>query len=106
MNNEYEYEILDLEDDYIKEITGKNTINIDINEYKNIIKNLINKTSKLENDNKKKDMDFLELNSKYFNVLESFSCYLAHGFFVSFPVFFKKRIGFIERLIEFIFSMF
>jgi hypothetical protein len=75
MNNEYEYEyeILDLEDDYIKEITGKNTINIDINEYKNIIKNLINKTSKLENDNKKKDMDFLELNSKYFNVLDDFN---------------------------------
>tara|TARA_B100000614_G_scaffold181194_1_gene161971 strand:- start:199 stop:507 length:309 start_codon:yes stop_codon:yes gene_type:complete len=71
MNNEYE--ILDLEDDYIKEITNKNTINIDINEYKNIIKKLINKTSKLENDNKKKDIDFIELNTKYLNVLDDFN---------------------------------
>ena len=71
MNNDYE--ILDLEDDYIKDITGKNTINIDINEYKNIIKKLINKTANLENYNKKKDIDFIEMNNKYLNVLDDFN---------------------------------
>ena len=71
MNNDYE--ILDLEDDYIKDITGKNTINIDINEYKNKIKKLINKTANLENYNKKKDIDFIEMNNKYLNVLDDFN---------------------------------
>ena len=49
-----DYELLDLGEDYINDITSKNTINIDKNEYNNIIKKLINKNSILENENKKK----------------------------------------------------
>jgi hypothetical protein len=68
-----DYEILDLGDDYIKEISGKNTIKIDGIEYKNIIKKLINKNSILETENKKKDIDFVELNEKYLNTLDDFN---------------------------------
>ena len=49
-----DYEILDIGDDYIKEISSKNTIKIDGIEYKNIIKKLINKNSILETENKKR----------------------------------------------------
>lgn len=68
-----DYEILDLGEDYINDITNKNTINIDKNEYNNIIKKLINKNSVLENENKKKDIEFIEINNKYLNILEDFN---------------------------------
>tara|TARA_B100001564_G_C20667843_1_gene684644 strand:+ start:522 stop:830 length:309 start_codon:yes stop_codon:yes gene_type:complete len=68
-----DYELLDLGEDYINDITNKNTINIDKNEYNNIIKKLINKNSVLENENKKKDIEFIEINNKYLNILEDFN---------------------------------
>lgn len=68
-----DYELLDLGEDYINDITSKNTINIDKNEYNNIIKKLINKNSVLENENKKKDIEFIEINNKYLNILEDFN---------------------------------
>ena len=68
-----DYELLDLGEDYINDITSKNTINIDKNEYNNIIKKLINKNSILENENKKKDIEFIEINNKYLNILEDFN---------------------------------
>jgi hypothetical protein len=68
-----EYELLDLGEEYINDITSKNTINIDKNEYNNIIKKLINKNSMLENQNKKKDIEFIEINTKYLNILEDFN---------------------------------
>lgn len=68
-----DYELLDLGEDYINDITSKNTINIDKNEYNNIIKKLINKNSILENENKKKDIEFIEINNKYLNTLEDFN---------------------------------
>tara|TARA_B110000483_G_C17917817_1_gene435605 strand:+ start:68 stop:370 length:303 start_codon:yes stop_codon:yes gene_type:complete len=67
-----DYEMLDLGEDYINEINN-NTINIDINEYKNIIKKVINKNSILETENKKKDIQFLEINEKYLNILDDFN---------------------------------
>ena len=62
-----EYEMLDIDEDYINEI------NIDSNEYKNIIKKVVNKNSKLEEENKKKDVQFLEINEKYLNTLDDFN---------------------------------
>ena len=67
-----DYEMLDLGEDYINEINN-NTINIDSNEYKNIIKKVINKNSILETENKKKDIQFLEINEKYLNILDDFN---------------------------------
>tara|TARA_B110000114_G_C15087369_1_gene396782 strand:+ start:385 stop:771 length:387 start_codon:yes stop_codon:yes gene_type:complete len=67
-----DYEMLDLGEDYINEINN-NTINIDSNEYKNIIKKVINKNSILEVENKKKDIQFLEINEKYLNILDDFN---------------------------------
>ena len=67
-----EYEMLDIGEDYINEINN-NTINIDSNEYKNIIKKVVNKNSKLEDENKKKDVQFLEINEKYLNTLDDFN---------------------------------
>jgi hypothetical protein len=67
-----DYEMLDIGEDYINEINN-NTINIDSNEYKNIIKKIINKNSILENENKKKDIQFIELNEKYLNTLDDFN---------------------------------
>tara|TARA_B100001094_G_C17646803_1_gene537682 strand:+ start:303 stop:590 length:288 start_codon:yes stop_codon:yes gene_type:complete len=64
--------MLDIGEDYINEINN-NTINIDSNEYKNIIKKVINKNSILENENKKKDVQFLEINEKYLNTLDDFN---------------------------------
>ena len=68
-----DYEMLDIGEDYIKEITNKNTIKIDGNEYKDIIKKLINKNSIIESENKKKDIHFLEINEKYLNTLDDFN---------------------------------
>ena len=48
-----DYEMLDIGEDYINEINNS-TINIDSNEYKNIIKKVINKNSILESENKKR----------------------------------------------------
>ena len=67
-----DYEMLDIGEDYINEINN-NTINIDSNEYKNIIKKVINKNSILETENKKKDVQFLEINEKYLNTLDDFN---------------------------------
>ena len=67
-----DYEMLDLGEDYINEINN-NTINIDSNEYKNIIKKVINKNSILETENKKKDVQFLEINERYLNTLDDFN---------------------------------
>tara|TARA_B100001142_G_C13776731_1_gene439408 strand:+ start:178 stop:468 length:291 start_codon:yes stop_codon:yes gene_type:complete len=64
--------MLDIGEDYINEINN-NTINIDSNEYKNIIKKVINKNSILETENKKKDVQFLEINEKYLNTLDDFN---------------------------------
>ena len=71
MNNDYE--VLDLNEDYISEINNDNTIKIDSSEYKNIINKLITKNSTLEMKNKKKDIVFLEINEKYLNTLEDFN---------------------------------
>ena len=68
-----DYEMLDIGEDYINEINNNNTINIDSNEYKNIIKKVINKNSILETENKKKDVQFLEINEKYLNTLDDFN---------------------------------
>ena len=67
-----DYEMLDIGEDYINEINNNN-ININSNEYKNIIKKIINKNSILENENKKKDIQFIELNEKYLNTLDDFN---------------------------------
>ena len=67
-----DYEMLDIGEDYINEINNS-TINIDSNEYKNIIKKIINKNTVLEKENKKKDVDFVELNEKYLNTLDDFN---------------------------------
>tara|TARA_Y100000589_G_C27000121_1_gene566356 strand:+ start:110 stop:400 length:291 start_codon:yes stop_codon:yes gene_type:complete len=64
--------MLDIGEDYINEINN-NTINIDSNEYKNIIKKIINKNTVLEKENKKKDVQFLEINEKYLNTLDDFN---------------------------------
>ena len=71
MNNDYE--VLDLNEDYISEIGNDNTIKIDSSEYKNIINKLITKNSILEVENKKKDINFLEINEKYLNTLDDFN---------------------------------
>jgi len=71
MNNDYE--VLDLNEDYISEISNDNTIKIDSSEYKNIINKLITKNSILEVENKKKDIIFLEINEKYLNTLDDFN---------------------------------
>ena len=71
MNNDYE--VLDLNEDYISEINNDNTIKIDSSEYKNIINKLLTKNSTLEMKNKKKDIVFLEINEKYLNTLEDFN---------------------------------
>jgi len=71
MNNDYE--VLDLNEDYINEIGNDNTIKIDSIEYKNIINKLITKNSILEVENKKKDINFLEINEKYLNTLDDFN---------------------------------
>ena len=67
-----DYEMLDIGEDYINEINNS-TINIDSNEYKNIIKKVINKNSILESENKKKDLQFVEINEKYLNTLDDFN---------------------------------
>ena len=67
-----DYEVLDIGEDYINEI-NKNTIKIDSIEYKNIIKKLINKNAILEEENKKKDINFIEINTKYLNTLEDYN---------------------------------
>jgi hypothetical protein len=67
-----DYEMLDISEDYINEINNS-TINIDSNEYKNIIKKIINKNSILESENKKKDLQFVEINEKYLNTLDDFN---------------------------------
>ena len=68
-----EYEVLDIGEDYINEISTKNTIKIDSIEYKNIIKKLINKNAILETENKKKDINFIDINNKYLNTLDDFN---------------------------------
>lgn len=67
-----DYEVLDIGEDYINEIS-KNTIKIDSIEYKNIIKKLIDKNAILEEGNKIKDINFIEVNTKYLNTLEDYN---------------------------------
>ena len=68
-----EYEVLDIGEDYINEISTNNTIKIDSMEYKNIIKKLIDKNAILETENKKKDINFIDINNKYLNTLDDFN---------------------------------
>ena len=68
-----EYEVLDIGEDYINEISTKNTIKIDSIEYKNIIKKLIDKNALLETENKQKDVNFIDINNKYLNTLDDFN---------------------------------
>tara|TARA_B100001250_G_C19432198_1_gene627983 strand:- start:43 stop:375 length:333 start_codon:yes stop_codon:yes gene_type:complete len=70
-----DYELIDVEEEYIKDISNNNTINtstinIDRMEYLNIIKKLMNKNSLLETEMKKKDVNFIDLNKKYLDTLD------------------------------------
>ena len=65
-----DYELIDVEEEYIKDISNTNTINIDRMEYLNIIKKLMNKNSLLETEIKKKDVNFIDLNKKYLDTLD------------------------------------
>ena len=64
-----DYEFLEPDEDYINEL---DIINIDKNEYSNIIKTLLKKNNFLENENKKNIENFIDINNKYLNILNDF----------------------------------
>lgn len=64
-----DYEILEHDEDYINEL---DIINLDKNEYSNIIKTLLKKNNFLENENKKNIENFININNKYLNILNDF----------------------------------
>lgn len=65
-----DYELLEHDEDYINDL---NIINIDKNEYSNIIKNLLEKNKHLENENKKNMENFIDINNKYLETLSDFN---------------------------------
>tara|TARA_A100001015_G_scaffold303060_1_gene392070 strand:+ start:522 stop:860 length:339 start_codon:yes stop_codon:yes gene_type:complete len=65
-----DYELLEHDEDYINDL---NIINIDKNEYSNIIKNLLEKNRNLENENKKSIQNFIDINNKYLETLSDFN---------------------------------
>ena len=65
-----DYELLEHDEDYINEL---NIVNIDKNEYSNIIKNLLEKNKNLENENKKNMQKFIDINNKYLETLSDFN---------------------------------
>lgn len=67
-----DYEILDLEEEYINELSEEKIVNIDKNEYNSIIRNLIKKNKMLELENKKINMDLIDLNNKYIDIITDF----------------------------------
>jgi predicted nuclease with TOPRIM domain len=64
-----DYEFLEHDEDYI---TDLDTINLDKDEYNNIIKNLLEKNSRLENENKKNINHLNIINKKYYTILKDF----------------------------------
>lgn len=70
-----DYEFLEHDEDYINEL---DIINLDKNEYSNIIKNLLDKNNFLENENKKNIENFININNKYLNILNNFECLNAN----------------------------
>lgn len=65
-----DYELLEHDEDYINEL---NIVNIDKNEYSNIIKNLLEKNKNLETENKKNMQKFIDINNKYLETLSDFN---------------------------------
>ncbi len=65
-----DYELLEHDEDYINEL---NIVNIDRNEYSNIIKNLLEKNKNLETENKKNMQKFIDINNKYLETLSDFN---------------------------------
>ena len=65
-----DYELLEHDEDYINEL---NIVNIDKNEYSNIIKNLLDKNKNLEIENKKNMQKFIDINNKYLETLSDFN---------------------------------
>lgn len=64
-----DYEFLEHDEDYINEL---DTINLDKDEYSNIIKNLLEKNSRLEKENKKNANHLHTINRKYYTLLKDF----------------------------------
>ena len=64
-----DYEFLEPDEDYINEL---DIINIDKNEYSNIIKTLLKKNNFLENENNKNIENFIDINNKYLKILNDF----------------------------------
>ena len=65
-----DYELLEHDESYINEL---NIVNIDKNEYSNIIKNLLEKNTNLENENKNYMQNFIDINNKYLETLSDFN---------------------------------